>query len=79
MLATTILVDQTPVCVVRPTDRKDLDRFVRNAKALLLAGNEQAKISHRSASDDEAAKWHKAFALHTVWAGSDDGFFGIPL
>jgi len=79
MLATTILVDETPHCVVRPTDRKDLDRFVRNAKKLLLADNESGKISHRIASDDESAKWHKAFALHTVWAGSDEGFFGIPL
>jgi len=79
MLATTILVDEVPVCVVRPTDRKDLDRFVRHAKKFLVTGDNEAKISHRSASDDETAKWRKASALHTVWAGSDEGFFGIPL
>jgi hypothetical protein len=39
MLPMTILVDEVPRCVVRPTDKKDLDRFIRNAKKFLLANN----------------------------------------
>jgi len=33
MLPTTILIDETPRCVVRPTDMKDLTRFIRNGKS----------------------------------------------
>ena len=32
MLPQTILVDEVPRCVVRPTDKKDLDRFIRNSQ-----------------------------------------------
>jgi len=79
MIATTILVDEKPICVVRPTDRKDLDRFIRNGKKFLLADNNAGIITHRGADESEAAKWHQAFALHRAWSGEDDGFFGIPL
>lgn len=79
MLATTILVDEAPVCVVRPIDKKDLDRFIRNGKRFLLADKDGGKISHRSATESETGKWQKAFALHSLWSGTDDGFFGIPL
>jgi hypothetical protein len=79
MLATTILVDETPVCVVRPTDRKDLERFVRNGKHYLLADNREGRITHRDADQTEAAKWAKALALHKAWSGAEEGFFGTPL
>lgn len=79
MLATTILVDETPVCVVRPTDRKDLERFMRNGKRYLLANNDSGKITYRDADPEEAAKWNRAFALHKAWSNSDEGFFGTPL
>jgi hypothetical protein len=79
MLATTILVDDKPVCVVRPNDRKDLDRFIRNGKRYLLAANGDGQITHREADSHEAARWHQAFALHQAWSGSDEGFFGVPL
>jgi hypothetical protein len=79
MLPTTILVDETPVCVVRPTDRKDLERFIRNGKSYLLAENREGRITHRDADPTEAAKWHKAFALHQAWGGGAEGFFGVPL
>ncbi len=42
-----VLVDGVPKCVIRPTDKKDLDRFVRNAKKYLQAGNEEAKCTYR--------------------------------
>jgi hypothetical protein len=79
MLATTILVDEIPVCVVRPTDKKDLDRFIRNGKGYLLADNQNGKITYRDASDCEASKWRQAFTLHRTWSGADEGFFGVPL
>ena len=79
MLATTILVDDIPICVVRPTDRKDLERFIRNGKRFLLADNDAGTISHRAADSHETAKWQQAFTLHKTWSGSDEGFFGVPL
>jgi hypothetical protein len=79
MLATTILVDEVPVCVVRPTDLKDLARFIRNGRSYLLADKHGGAITHRNASDDEVAKWRRAFTLHKTWSGADEGFFGIPL
>jgi hypothetical protein len=79
MLATTILVDETPVCVVRTTDKKDLERFIRNGKKFLLAERDGGRISYRGANEQEAASWQKAFFLHATWSGSDEGFFGIPL
>lgn len=79
MLATTILIDESPRCVVRPTDTKALNRFLRNGKDYLLAGNPGGRISHRNATDDEAAKWQSAFSLHKAWGGSEEEFFGIPL
>lgn len=79
MLPTTILVDDAPRCVVRPTDTKDLSRFIRNAKAYLLAATPDGTISHRHADDAETVKWRDAYALHTAWGGSDEDFFGTPL
>ena len=55
MLPTTILIDEAPRCVVRPTDTKDLNRFIRNGKIYLLAGSPDGKITHRNADDIEAA------------------------
>jgi hypothetical protein len=37
MLPTTILIDDAPRCVVRPTDAKDLNRFIRIGRSFLLA------------------------------------------
>jgi hypothetical protein len=79
MLPTTILIDEAPRCVVRPTDSKDLNRFIRNGKGFLLAGNPSGRITHRSANDGESAKWRNALALHKAWGGDDEGFFGTPL
>ncbi|MGQ0682630.1 hypothetical protein [Bradyrhizobium sp.] len=79
MLPTTILVDDAPRCVVRPTDMKDLTRFIRNGKQYLLADNPGGKIDHRSANETEAQKWHNALALHRAWGGNDEDFFGTPL
>lgn len=79
MLPTTILIDDRPKCVVRPTDNKALNRFLRNARGYLLADKPTGTISHRSASDDELAKWRSAFDLHKAWGGDDEAFFGVPL
>ena len=79
MLPTTILVDEKPRCVVRPTDTKDLTRFIRNGKPYLLAASQEAKITHRNASDLEASKWRDGLALHRAWGGDDEHFFGVPL
>lgn len=79
MLPTTILIDEAPRCVVRPTDTKALQRFIRNGKPYLLAENPEGKITHRVATDDESAKWKNAFALHKAWGGEDEAFFGVPL
>jgi len=79
MLPTTILVDEQPRCVVRPTDTKDLNRFLRNGKSFLLATTPEGKISHRPASDGEVAQWRLGLALHKAWGGDDEAFFGIPL
>ena len=79
MLPTTILIDQVPRCVVRPTDAKALQRFIRNAKEYLLAGNPDGTVSHRNADDAESAKWRDALALHTAWGGAEDDYFGLPL
>ena len=79
MLPTTILIDNAPRCVVRPTDSKDLNRFLRNGKAYLLINAPEGTVSHRHADDSETRKWHDAFALHIAWGGADEGFFGTPL
>jgi hypothetical protein len=79
MLVTTILVDEIPVCVVRPTDRRDLERFIRNGRRFLLADNSEGQITHRVADQSEMTKWQKAFALHRAWGGAEDDFFGTPL
>jgi|GEM_PF-786197 len=79
MLPQVVLVDGVPKCVIRPTDKKDLDRFVRNGKKWLQAGNEEAKCTYRPADDAETATWKDAFALHKAWGGADETFFGIPL
>ena len=79
MLPTTILIDEAPRCVVRPTDTKDLNRFIRNGKTYLLAENPAGKITHRNADDMELVKWHNGLALHKAWGGADEDFFGIPL
>ncbi|MGO9133869.1 MAG: hypothetical protein ACLP8A_07440 [Methylovirgula sp.] len=79
MLPTTILVDELPRCVVRPTDKKALDRFIRNAKSYLLADKPEGKVTYREADETENAKWYSAYGLHKAWGGDDDHFFGIPL
>lgn len=79
MLPTTILIDGAPRCVVRPNDTKALNRFLRNAKSYLLAERPDGAITHRSASDEEMAKWRSALELHQAWGGSDEDFFGVPL
>lgn len=79
MLPTTIVIDEAPRCVVRPTDTKDLNRFIRNGKAYLLANNADGKITHRNADDSEAARWRSALALHKAWGGDEEAFFGTPL
>lgn len=56
-----------------------IDRFIRNGKSFLLAENNAGTISHRGASESEAAKWQRALALHLAWGGSGDEFFGMPL
>jgi hypothetical protein len=79
MVPTTILIDDIPRCVVRPTDMKDLNRFIRNGKPYLLAENPDGKIAHRNASETEAAKWRNALALHKAWGGAEEEYFGTPL
>lgn len=79
MLPTTILVDDAPRCVVRPTDTKDLHRFIRNGKAYLLTQAPDGTVTHRHADDAEIRKWRDAFALHTAWGGAEEDFFGTPL
>jgi len=79
MLPQVVMVDGVPNCVIRPTDKKDLDRFVRNAKKWLQAGNEDAKCTYRNADDAETAMWKHAFGLHKAWGGADETFFGIPI
>ncbi|MFG1410999.1 hypothetical protein V5G24_07800 [Xanthobacter sp. VTT E-85241] len=79
MMPTTILIDEAPRCVVRPVDTKDLQRFLRNAKAYLLAERPDGKITHRSADETELARWRNALALHKAWGGADEEFFGVPL
>ena len=54
MLPTTIVIDKAPRCVVRPTDTKDLNRFIRNGRAYLLADNPDGKITHRNADDSKS-------------------------
>jgi hypothetical protein len=79
MLPTTILIDDAPRCVVRPTDAKDLNRFIRNGKTFLLAEKPDGKITHRLANESELGQWQDGLALHKAWGGSDDDFFGLPL
>lgn len=79
MLPTTILIDEIPRCVVRPTDSKDLNRFIRNGKGYLLAEQPEGRISHRNASSEEVLKWQNGLALHRAWGGAEEDFFGIPL
>ncbi|MFG1461868.1 hypothetical protein V5F77_03130 [Xanthobacter sp. DSM 24535] len=79
MMPTTILIDEAPRCVVRPVDTKDLQRFLRNGKAFLLADQPEGKITHRPADEPEISRWHNALALHKAWGGADEDFFGVPL
>jgi hypothetical protein len=79
MLPTIVMVDGVPRCVIRPTDKKDLDRFIRNAKKYLQAGNEESKVTHRPADEAETAIWKEGFALHKAWGGADDTYFGLPI
>jgi hypothetical protein len=79
VLPTTILIDDAPRCVVRPTDSKDLNRFIRNGKTYLASQSPDGRITHRHADDAEAAKWRDALALHKAWGGAEEDFFGIPL
>lgn len=79
MLPTTILVDRMPRCVVRPVDMKDLNRFLRNGRAFLLAERPDGKITHRTATADEQLRWRDASTLHRAWGGDEEAFFGVPL
>lgn len=79
MLPTTILIDEEPRCVVRPTDTKDLNRFIRNGKSYLLADKPDGRISHRNANDIKSTKWRNGLSLHKAWGGDDENFFGVPL
>jgi hypothetical protein len=79
MLPTTILIDETPRCVVRPNDTKDLNRFIRNGKSYLLAERPDGRITHRNASEAELVRWQNALALHRAWGGEEESFFGVPL
>ncbi|MDY6956880.1 MAG: hypothetical protein SVO96_08420 [Pseudomonadota bacterium] len=79
MLPTTILVDESPRCVVRPNDTKALNRFIRNGRPFLLGDNTGGAISHRLADAPELARWRDALALHEACGGSEDEFFGVPL
>jgi hypothetical protein len=79
MTPTTILIDDLPRCVVRPTDQKALNRFLRNSKAYLLAGRPDGAVTHREADAAELAKWADALALHRACGGDDEEFSGVPL
>jgi hypothetical protein len=79
MLPTTILIDETPRCVVRPNDTRDLNRFIHNGKLYLLAEKPDGKVTHRNANDAEMTQWQNALALHRAWGGDDETFFGVPL
>lgn len=75
----TILVDEVPRCVVRPTDTKALNRFIRNARLYLLAGLSEGKVSFRAADARETARWRDGFDLHNIAGGAEEEFFGVPL
>jgi hypothetical protein len=79
MRITTILVNDVPKVAVRPNDRKDLQRFLRNGHKYLSGGLSEVIITHRDADEAESARWQSAYQLHTAWGGSDETFFGIPL
>lgn len=79
MQVQTIEVDGIARYVVRPVDRKAMMRFLNRGREWLLRNNPDGAVSHRDAIADEAEKWEAAFALHTIWGGDEDGFFGIPL
>lgn len=79
MLPTTILIDEAPRCVVRPTDMKDLQRFLRNGRGYLLGTAAEGAITHRPAAPAELEKWSSALALHCAWGGEEEHFFGTPL
>ena len=80
MPITTILVGNIPTVVVRPVDRKDLLRFLRNGNVYLIGDlPESAEVTHRDATREESLLWHSARELHRIWGGDEDQFFGIPL
>lgn len=79
MMPMTVLVDEAPRCVVRPTDMKALNRFVRNAKTYLLRELPDGKITFRAADDQETVKWWDAFNLHNAAGCAEEEFFGVPL
>jgi len=79
MLPTTILIDDAPRCVVRPTDTRDLNRFIRHGRGFLLAEKAEGKITHRAASESELRRWQDGLALHRAWGGAEEDFFGLPL
>lgn len=79
MVPMTILVDETPRCVVRPNDMKGLQRFLRNGKTWLLADNLEGKLTYREAIEAEKAVWINARGLHLAWGGDEGDYFGAPL
>ncbi len=80
MLPQVVLVDGVPKCVIRPTDKKDLDRFVRNGKKWLQAGNEEAKCTYRAARRcrDRHMEETPSRCIRPG-AAADETFFGIPM
>ncbi len=79
MRITTILANDIPKVAVRPNDRKDLGRFLRNGHQYLSGGDPNAALTHRDADEQEVARWQSAYQLHAAWGGSEDTFFGVPL
>jgi hypothetical protein len=79
VVPTTILVDGVPRCVVRPTDMKALNRFLRGNKTFLLRARPDGAIDHRVADAAELTKFQDAFDLHKAGGGDEEEFFGTPL
>lgn len=79
MQITTIEIGGTARYVIRPVDNKALNRFLTRARTWLLRDDSLSTISCRPSDPAEIERWKSAFALHTVWGGDEEQFFGIPL
>jgi hypothetical protein len=71
----TILIGTQPWIVCIPTDKGDLDRFLKASAALAVGG----ALTHRPATPAETAKCSAARALHIYAGGAADKFFGISV